>query len=954
MPKLLNIALNSKFRYTSIFIILTCMIGMLPTTSLIANATATTFIDFVITDTPPYHVHQPGTTFSVKVKPHIFTGDNLFPSQTISLLPGSTPFSQTNIENASAILSDGQTLASNGWCGYDFYKCPNQYVDIISTFSDDATIQSLILFGANPNQREYNIESCSITFIKSDNSQVTVTPDIQFMKNGRDWKVMFSTTTPYSAKTIKIRAAASSTLHKIAFTELKLFGKAPGQGNVTIPDPGLTFIKRDFKGNALSARYGLTLCQDNTCWSPPNAPQGYFGLEFSNSNTSCSFFDGYAPGEPKEYGFAVMPIKTTANRTLNTASHFGMVQADYNDPYIYGYNKTLQWKPASFDPDVWRADITTHRNAGLEDKILVSGSGWDSPLSDSQPLDSDSDFINTFRTTMQNHFAADPTVVHWELGREENLRSYYNTGYYWQNLDTKVQAAKDARTNAGAMNAKFIYQIALSKPNTKIDNFFNNSASEKFDILSLHPYDWNDNVTNFRDPEEGSQWMKTLIDYTRSKMIAANKIMPIQFTEMGAPHQNVFTPNTYKDGNIVINGISRKKGARLTSKYNVYAQQLGVEKVDWYNYIDAGPNGADAEQNFGMVDYWGFPKPMYLAYYNCGLNLEGKEPAGIFGTGSTVQFARFSGSTDDCLVVWAPVGSAPINVPWSDLKIDRSQITGVTDTIGTPLSYTGSTIPVDECPIYITINKYHNLALHKEIISDSTLDSDHASNLILDGDPNTLWAAADGNFNHWVQIDLGYNYVLAGSEIIFEKTSRVYKYKLETSQDNLTWTTVADTSSDVTAIKNKTAYFSVTARYVKVTVTGLEAGDSAAIREINVWSSQGLNITSALRDNTTGHVIPVLTQGSTVRVDINVDNTSPSTQQPILIGAALFNGSGQLKYFQTTGDGVLGAGDSIQFSPIFDIDFNPTGAYIKIFMWDSKDGMKPLTGINKSPASSGM
>jgi hypothetical protein len=59
-----------------------------------------------------------------------------------------------------------------------------------------------------------------------------------------------------------------------------------------------------------------------------------------------------------------------------------------------------------------------------------------------------------------------------------------------------------------------------------------------------------------------------------------------------------------------------------------------------------------------------------------------------------------------------------------------------------------------------------------------------------DGSTSTRWCAADGQLNHWWQVDLGASYNLTGSEVMWEFSGRVYDYRVEVSTNGSTWTTV--------------------------------------------------------------------------------------------------------------------------------------------------------------------
>ncbi|HHW49482.1 MAG TPA: DUF4469 domain-containing protein [Clostridiaceae bacterium] len=105
-----------------------------------------------------------------------------------------------------------------------------------------------------------------------------------------------------------------------------------------------------------------------------------------------------------------------------------------------------------------------------------------------------------------------------------------------------------------------------------------------------------------------------------------------------------------------------------------------------------------------------------------------------------------------------------------------------------------------------------------------------------DNNLDTRWCANNGNTGHWWMVDLGGEYRLTGSEITWEKEAKVYKYKIEASLDGSLWITVADRTGNTSAQQVQKDDISITpVRYVRVTVTGLEPGCWASIRECKIF-----------------------------------------------------------------------------------------------------------------------
>jgi len=71
---------------------------------------------------------------------------------------------------------------------------------------------------------------------------------------------------------------------------------------------------------------------------------------------------------------------------------------------------------------------------------------------------------------------------------------------------------------------------------------------------------------------------------------------------------------------------------------------------------------------------------------------------------------------------------------------------------------------------------------------------------------------------------------------MWEIAGSSYKYKIEISTDNSTWTLVADKTANTSIVQIQTDSFAaVSARYVRITVTGLSANVYASFYEFEVY-----------------------------------------------------------------------------------------------------------------------
>ncbi|MFD0692668.1 discoidin domain-containing protein [Paenibacillus sp. GCM10027628] len=130
-----------------------------------------------------------------------------------------------------------------------------------------------------------------------------------------------------------------------------------------------------------------------------------------------------------------------------------------------------------------------------------------------------------------------------------------------------------------------------------------------------------------------------------------------------------------------------------------------------------------------------------------------------------------------------------------------------------------------------------NLALNKASSSDSSQTTNPASNGN-DGSTATSWIANDGSTGHWWMVDLGTTMnITNGIQVMWQQPSSIYLYKIETSTDNTNWTTVIDRTVNLSNAQVYNHFFTGTARYVRVTSTGLPSGANASINEFKVFGT---------------------------------------------------------------------------------------------------------------------
>lgn len=157
-----------------------------------------------------------------------------------------------------------------------------------------------------------------------------------------------------------------------------------------------------------------------------------------------------------------------------------------------------------------------------------------------------------------------------------------------------------------------------------------------------------------------------------------------------------------------------------------------------------------------------------------------------------------------------------------DVQEIVAQIPGAGDKVvaGTKINY--------------TICKGTNLA-YKKPVTVSDQEAANPGNRGNDGDYNTRWCASNGGLDKWWSVDLQANYDLTDFVIKFESAS-VYKYRIEVSSNNTTWTTAVDRTNNTSNVQTQTgAITSTNVRYVRLTVTGLSGANWASFYEFELY-----------------------------------------------------------------------------------------------------------------------
>ncbi|MGC9538888.1 alpha-L-fucosidase [Streptomyces sp. UG1] len=127
-----------------------------------------------------------------------------------------------------------------------------------------------------------------------------------------------------------------------------------------------------------------------------------------------------------------------------------------------------------------------------------------------------------------------------------------------------------------------------------------------------------------------------------------------------------------------------------------------------------------------------------------------------------------------------------------------------------------------------------DIAVRGGATASSEAEGYRAANAV-DGSTATRWAASDDSTGQWLKVDLRRVTSLTGTRIAWERDGTNYRYRIEGSTDNSTWTILADRTNTTSTNQVQVSVFSAEARYVRVTVTGLPDGMPASMRSLEVY-----------------------------------------------------------------------------------------------------------------------
>ncbi|MGC8802871.1 MAG: discoidin domain-containing protein [Bacteroidales bacterium] len=163
-----------------------------------------------------------------------------------------------------------------------------------------------------------------------------------------------------------------------------------------------------------------------------------------------------------------------------------------------------------------------------------------------------------------------------------------------------------------------------------------------------------------------------------------------------------------------------------------------------------------------------------------------------------------------------------------------------------------------------------NLAWHKPVQTSSDNGEGSKGDKAVDGLTDTRWESVQGVDPQWISIDLQAQYNLTRVVLFWEATS-AKAYRIETSNDNQTWTTVYSTTTG--AGGREEISISAQARYVRIFGTQRNTGYGYSLWEVEVYGQS---------------IVPSLT-----RITVTPNNAIVAKNQNITFSAKGYNQLGE-------------------------------------------------------------
>lgn len=277
------------------------------------------------------------------------------------------------------------------------------------------------------------------------------------------------------------------------------------------------------------------------------------------------------------------------------------------------------------------------------------------------------------------------------------------------------------------------------------------------------------------------------------------------------------------------------------------AQTTGWQKLGWSNYTNysGSPYVTSISVGWDSAPWGGF----------YGWQSSPAEYTSLLQDAKTRTDSQTTGSIQRSLILlddWNEYGEGHYIAPTQYYRYDYLDAVRSVFTSGgahTDSFPTIATIPQLEpiAPI--------NLALGKIVSTSTYYSARYEGSKAVDASLEyTSWVAAGASFPQWIKVDLGSSNALGKVKSIFYQ-SDTWKYKIEGSTNNSTWTTLADNTGSGKTGQIIDDSVAGSYRYVKLTITAA-ANNWAAMKEIEIYNntsgariSQAINLTGKKEDN---------------------------------------------------------------------------------------------------------
>ena len=444
--------------------------------------------------------------------------------------------------------------------------------------------------------------------------------------------------------------------------------------------------------------------------SPSTAP-GFYGLEFTSTNSQISFLPQPAGFPSAVFGFAVLPTPPSGTPEPDETQPFGMVHANRMDTYLSSgsgprvtgiHLKTRTW---NHSPSAWTSSMRQRMAGGHTEMPLISNSPWDSI--DTQPISSAQ--LNQIGTKFSTLLRYEPAhVEYWQAGREENGGGTpYTQSHYFSNLLAKMVRLR-AEADAINPNVKFVYSTRGEHMWEFQQLFASVAFRDYYDGLAQDPYNW----PNFPTPEG---WLVSHISDIRTRMVSAG----VQghffwWGECGIPVRGNNDPQAffgYPSSQTAIPGATLDYAARYMVKLHALSLANGITRIYWYNYQNRANSIDYAEDHFGLRSYSsvsgdpGHPLPSYVAYITMLSHLKGCSFVQFRTPVPNVYVFEFAvnGTPERRILAWVePAQSVTLPLTSVQHGLVAAGVQTVSDMYGRPFPViSGQNITLDDRLVYL-------------------------------------------------------------------------------------------------------------------------------------------------------------------------------------------------------------------------------------------------------------